>query len=312
MNDLFNHSHNRQAYLYRELHASILQLVTLASSFSRAAFAHHHAKLTALLEAWFSKLDSEQMKLQLSHAHAAAASDATPKDVGFSSPAIEAPWVMPPQHGFATLSWFDQPAGAFLNVLTPGDKTAVHGRDIVPVPLSPGPSDEETRRAVEELITAVDADHTGADCDLSKVAEFDELGSPLFVDSNTGEKRSNGGYYGWSPRYCSYARGMKKQGSPVMSVDAPEWLKHHRPPAPRPRTPTKNGDSSQRRSNVWINEARQTGERHSAGPPPPPNPWAGSMPRPPPPPPSGPPGPPMGPRGFNAPPRLAGGRGRSW
>ena len=303
LDDLIAHAHDRQPMLLQHLEDSLLQLTTLAGTFNHAAYPKHHRKLVALWSAWDSKSIPEQLMLRIRHAHAAAAAESTPKDAVADLPTIEAPWIMPPKHGVDTLPWCDQPAGAFLNALTPGDQTPIDGCDVVPVSLTSGSADEETVNAVRNLIKAVEDDYSGIDFDLTKVVEFDEIGQPLFMDPDTGEKRGRGDYYGWSEEYAAYARAVRKEAADVVSEDAPAWLQSHRPPPPK-RPEIEKGVKDYSRS---FGNGMQHGRAHGDGlppPPPPPQRWTGAHDLPPP-----PPAPPAGPRGFHNMQRGAQGRG---
>ena len=243
VDDLLSHAHDQQPALLETLEPFILQLVTYTASCSSSQFPEHHKKLTSLFAIWETKAFPEQLILQFRHAHATAATDATPAAERTAIPAIEAPWIMPSQHGDLSIPWYDQPAGAFINAITPGDNAPLPTFHIQPVPLPSGPAPPDQIAAVRKLLQDVRNDHEGADTDPTNIAGFDSLGQTLLRDDATGDLKTRGDYYGWSEQFARFARAVRVGGPDVVQDQATGWLADHQPPPPpaRPRSPPRRG-----------------------------------------------------------------------
>ncbi|KAI4210081.1 MAG: hypothetical protein LQ349_009500 [Xanthoria aureola] len=202
----------------RTLEPYVTQLVTLAATYESNRYSRHLGRLNDLVNIWgesnyFPSTVVAVLRDTITNATDGSMSVAhntePPKSAigtagnGIGQTQKDAPYIMPPSHGDASVPFYDLPAGNLLPCIIPNSLTPISPQMVKPLQFRAGPADEELARAVKVFLQDIDVLYgyrlPGQNHDES---DIDQLGQPTALVNTPEDNPANEGYYGWSKAFC--------------------------------------------------------------------------------------------------------------
>ncbi|PGH11909.1 hypothetical protein AJ79_04601 [Helicocarpus griseus UAMH5409] len=227
LNDLLHHTkyHEQTTSAFSNLSGSLqpvlVELISLAASYSREKNPKHHKRLGDLLDLWSTNnyYSSDYINKLREAAENSSSPDAlnskdAPKDSTSEPPnklvSRDAPYVMPATHGDPSAPYHELPAGNLMPHIIPNSTTPIRPQAVKPLQFLAGPADDSLVTAVKNFFKDVDHIYNSNEdaLDEGRVVELDELGQVIMRDEVTGEIVDGETYYGWSRSFCEK---MKKR-----------------------------------------------------------------------------------------------------